>query len=59
MNSRMDTLLKMLGESNKFVYKNSIITDINKKPADFTSANEKLKINVDKSRMLLNKALIS
>lgn len=59
MNSRMDTLLEMLGESCKFVYKNSSITDLNKTAVDFASAKEKLMTNVRRSRELLEKALIS
>lgn len=59
MNSRMDTLLEMLGESSKFVYKNSKITDINKTLIDFASAKEKLMTNVRRSRELLEKALLS
>lgn len=57
MNSRMDTLLEMLGERSKFVYKNSTISASNRKPVDFSKAKEKLKGNVNRSSSLLREAL--
>lgn len=58
MNSRLDTLLDMLGEKNKMIYKNKAITNANLQPTDFIDAKEKLREKVDQSKLLLNKALL-
>ena len=57
MNSRMDTLLGMLGQSNKFIRKKTPITDNNLVPIDFVKAKEELRKNVERSKTLLNSAL--
>ena len=59
MNSRLDTLLDMLGEKNKMIYKNKAITNTNLQPTDFINAKEKLRKKADQSKHLLNNALIS
>lgn len=58
MNSRLDTLLDMLGEKNKMIYKNKAITNANLQPTDFIDAKERLREKVDQSKLLLNKALL-
>lgn len=59
MNSRLDTLLNMLGEKNKMIYKNKTIMNTNLQPADFIDAKEKLRTKADQSKFLLSNALIS
>lgn len=59
MNSRLDTLLDMLGEKNKMIYKNKAITNTNLQPTDFIDAKEKLRKKADQSKRLLNNALIN
>ena len=58
MNSRLDTLLDMLGEKNKMIYKNKAVMDANVQPANFNEAKERLREKVNQSKQLLNSALL-
>lgn len=54
MNSRLDTLLSLLGEEDRKI---SEYTDIHNNDIDFNKAKSKLNIEIDKSKELLKKAL--
>lgn len=54
MNSRLDTLLALLGEEDRKVRE---YTDIHNNNIDFENAKAKLNVEIDKSKELLKKAL--
>ena len=54
MNSRIDTLLSLLGEEDRKVRE---YTDIHNKNIDFKNAKTKLNVEIDKSKEFLKKAL--
>lgn len=58
MNSRLDTLLDMLGEKNKIIYKNKAIESANLQPTNFNEVKERLRKKTDQSKLLLNNALV-
>lgn len=57
MNSRMDTLLKMLSEEEKFILKNNGIEDTNVRAIDFEKVKHTLKEHKTVSQNLLLEAL--